>query len=121
MCNSSLVFNTILPTDCYQIGSGVLQKGFYSSIISYVQSLNTLLLLNSDIGNFSAFQRVSLYLNSSFFMADGELNNYFTTILDIFSEKFNQDFSDLVSHSASLMIYSIIGLISIMIIMGILA
>lgn len=54
-------------------------------------------------------------------MADGELNNYFTTILDIFSEKFNQDFSDLVSNSASLMIYSIIGLISIMIIMGILA
>ena len=68
-------------TFCSTIGDNVLTKGFYSSIIGYLESINTLRLSNPNTTGYTSAQKVA-YLKSDFFADTSRIVNFFDRTLD---------------------------------------
>jgi hypothetical protein len=102
--------NIIYP--CLSLSNGRMTKGFYSSIIDYLQNANALFFANPDTTSFNIFQKMN-YLQSKFFLEEGPFIAYFENILYTMRSKFAQDYANQIHNSTDLLVYTTLVLLGV--------
>jgi len=100
------------------IGNMILEKGFYSSMISYLEGVSTLMLAfpNMPLANLS--QRLQ-YLNSEFFMQDSQLIGYFDSIITTILSFFQEDYANIINNSTNYLVYTALGMLALLLLLAI--
>jgi len=116
--NGSIFNNTFNASECMGIGNMILEKGFYSSMISYLEGVSTLMLAfpNMPLANLS--QRLQ-YLNSEFFMQDSQLIGYFDSIITTILSFFQEDYANIINNSTNYLVYTALGMLALLLLLAI--
>lgn len=103
-------FSSRLASACPTINNKILTKGLYSSLISYLEDLNTILLANPNTTNYTASQRIT-YLGNIFFTSRSKVMEYFDAIFYQFLNIFSIDYTNFVQRNTNVLIFASIGLV----------
>lgn len=103
-------FPDYLQKNCSTTNNNILTKGLYSSLISYLEELTTLLLANPITSNFTSTQRMA-YLANPFFTSQAIIKQYFDAIFTQFLNIFSSDFTNLIQQSTNVLIFANIGIV----------
>lgn len=102
----------ITNSTCLTIADKILTKGYYSALINFLESVNTLRLVNPNPTSYNATQKLK-FLNSNFFKDDSKLIDYFDAIFVKLLSLLSEDYSNSIKQSSDLLIYSSIGLLAV--------
>ena len=80
---------------CPTVSKGVLTKGLYSSIINFLEDINTILIAYPTTSNLTLAERMT-YLGNPFFTANSGITYYLDSMVIQFLVYFAQDFTSMI-------------------------